>query len=108
MAARNWALSRIQSGIGSRANNTTISGALDTGDYTILSGHIDDASDGGTNAVAECPLGMQGGAMMDLTNTTMHGLAGVGGRQCYRIVANCRHNQTGDMTEVEFMVRLAL
>ncbi|MGA9521417.1 MAG: prepilin-type N-terminal cleavage/methylation domain-containing protein [Myxococcaceae bacterium] len=108
VAARNWALSQIQGGVGSRLNNTNITGALDTGEYTIVSGHIDDPSDGGTNAVAECPRELQGGAAMDLTNTTLHGLSGPGGRQCYRIVASCRHNQTGDVTEVEFMVRLAL
>lgn len=111
-AARNYILSQLRSGVSGRASNPHIAGQVDVGELIIRTGHLDapDPADGGTPqlAMAPCPQNLQGDVMMDLTNLTFFGNAGGGGGQCYRVITHCIDKQTGDRSEVEFMVRLAL
>ena len=110
-AARNFVLSQIRTGATGKANNQTISGELNAGDFTVRTGHLDQYPDAGSPfpiAVTPCPLSTGGGAMIDLTNTSPGPGGSVGGRSCLAVVAHCIDNQTGAREEVEFQVRLSL
>lgn len=108
-AARNYIMSQIRTGAQGRAVNQFIAGELDLGEFVVRTGHMDDTPGptGPPPAVSPCPLNASGGAMMDLTNTTL-GFGGALGRQCFRIVATCIDTQTNSAREVEFQVTIAL
>lgn len=108
-AARNYIMSQIRTGAEGRAVNPFIAGQLDLGEFVVQTGHLDQGLGPGgyPRAVSPCPLNASGGAMMDLTNTTL-GFGGSLGRQCFRIVATCIDNRTNSRREVEFEVTIAL
>ena len=123
IAARNFVLSQLRPGAAGRAQNTAIQGSLNTGEFLIRTGHLDQPDGGpGTLGVSACPgtssstAGVAGGSMgtLELTNATQRksGSSGAGGgggalsSQCLSVVASCQDLKTGASSEVEFQVRL--
>ena len=109
IAARNLVLSQLECGAQGRVKQVTSS--IDTGDFLVRVGHLDDPDPMGPVEVSEMMCDSTqtgGGGMMDLTNTTI-GAGGTGGlEQCYRVVTHCVDETSGARNEVEFMVRIAL
>ena len=112
LAARNYVLSQLRTGALGRLRNPQIAGELDTGEFFIRTGHLDEGADGEFKPAMR-PCLDSGGASMavqDLTNA-MPGLnAGGGsglGAQCLNLVAHCVEKQSGALGEIEFQVRLA-
>lgn len=107
-AARGWVMAQIRPGAQGRAENLKIHGELNTGEYTIRSGHLGAVAtaSGYPPAVTRCREAATSGLGGDITNITWPEAGGTA--QCYRAVVHCINNTTRDATEVEFVLRLSI
>lgn len=101
--ARNYVLSRLQTGASGRRWNPLIDGSMQVDELMILTGHLDEP-DGGL-ALQRCASNVDpGSGVMDLTNITL--VEDARSRTCWTGVAHCVHTGTGDRLEVEFQVSI--
>ncbi|MCI0571747.1 MAG: hypothetical protein L0Y66_13425 [Myxococcaceae bacterium] len=114
-AARNFTVSKLRASF-AQGLATDVRGEMDTGEFLMRTGHIDDTTPGGGAGVTE-EEGDGRGVMVSLnmTNRIWGGApagepgagSGMGQLRVYQVVANCTDKQSRAQSEVEFQVRLA-